>query len=50
MHGCEILKELKLQNYQLLNKFQHFIIKDIHGLKTSTGSDMCESLVGLQEI
>lgn len=50
LYGCEIWNELKSQDYQLLNKFQHFIVKDIQGLKTSTRSDMCESLVGLRPI
>lgn len=33
LYGCEIWNELKLQDYQLLIKFQHFILKDFQGLE-----------------
>lgn len=50
LYGCEFWNELKLKDYQLLIKFQHFILKDFQGLKTSARLDMCESLVGLKLI
>ena len=41
---------MTVKNIQILNKFQHFIVKRILDLKTSTRSDMCQSIVGLHPI
>lgn len=50
LYGCELWNNLKQTDLQVLNKFQHFVIKDIQGLKISTRSDMCESMLGLHPI
>lgn len=50
LYGCELWNNLKQTDFQILNKFQHFVTKDIQGMKISTRSDMCESMIGLHPI
>ena len=50
LYGCEMWSNLKTADYATLNLSQHFILKYILKLKTSTRSDMCQSLVGLHPI
>lgn len=50
LYGCELWNNLKQTDLQILSKFQHFVLKDIQGLKISTRSDMCESMLGLHPI
>ena len=50
LYGCELWNNLKQTDLQVLQKFQHFVIKDIQDLKTSTRSDMCESMLGMHPI
>lgn len=50
LYGCEMWCNLKSKDIQMLNQFQHFIVKRILDLKTSTRSDMCQSIVGLHPI
>lgn len=44
------MEDLKQSDIQVLNKFQHFVVKDVQGLKFSTTSDMCESMLGSNPI
>lgn len=50
LYGCEMWTSLKSNDIAALNRFQHFIVKRILDLKTSTRSDMCQSILGLHTI
>ena len=50
LYGCEMWTNLKSMDIQALNKFQHFIIKQMLDLKTVTRSDMCQSILGVYPI
>jgi hypothetical protein len=50
LYGCELWNNLKHADFQAFNKLQHFVTKDIQGMKISTRLDMCESMLGLYPI
>ena len=50
LYGCELWTNLKNQDFIILNRLQHFIVKHAQKLPNRTRSDMCESMVGLHPI
>lgn len=50
LFGCELWNNLKSKDWNILNRFQHFIAKDIQNFSKSTRSAICESMLGLQPI
>ena len=50
LYGCEMWTNMTKRDVQKLETFQHYAVKLILNLQTSTRSDMCESLVGLYRI
>ena len=50
LYGCKTWSNLKSCDITTLTCFQHFIVKHMLALKTSTKSDMCESIIGIQPI
>ena len=50
LYGSELWCNLSQNCINKVDRFQHFIVKQIQGFKRSTRSDMCESMLGLHKL
>lgn len=50
LYGSELWFNLSPSCLRSINRFQHFVVKKVQGLPSSTRSDMCEAMIGLHKL
>ena len=50
LYGAELWNNLTANDVTSINRFQHFVVKNIQGFPSRTRSDMAESMLGLHKL